>query len=242
MNKYTCKIPFKTEKGRISCNERLKGGGKDFSYDDLIFNVNDGIEDDMRIIQFRVDNERPCAIVHLETPVLATLQVFEFGTHCAKNRKMKRGKDTRKMLLGMKEYLKQIGVKNIQFVDNSFYMCDGINIPLRISYLLCYGKTWYDDIITCEPLDKDIKQSYNAIKEKLATLKWNTVRSQLRNTGLQGEILESIPERDILFTKVVDYLRTEIPCKLYLKLINIFLIYITEGETFEGVVFISSIV
>lgn len=239
MHKYTCKIPFKTESGRKKCNERLKGGGKDFLYGDLIFNVNDDIEDDMRIIQFRVDDNRPCAIVYLETYDLATLQVFEFGTHCAKNRKMTRGKDTRTMLLAMKSYLKQIGVKRIQFVDNSFYMCDNVHIPLRLSYLFCYGKTWYDDILTCEPLDKDMKDLYVSVKQKLITLKWNNVRNQLRNIGIEADILEAIPERDILFKDVINYLRTEIPCKLYFQWINAFSPIVSNSQTFEGVIFIS---
>ena len=102
MSKLTYAIPFKTAAGRRQCNKRLSGGGKPYLYEDLEFEVNDGEEDGLRTILFQVGDNRPCAIIHFDSTEEAILQVFERGAKCATNRRMNRGKDTRTMLLAIR--------------------------------------------------------------------------------------------------------------------------------------------
>jgi hypothetical protein len=237
MSRLTYAIPFPTENARRKCNKRLTGGGKEYPFEDLIFEVNDGVEDGLRTILFKVGDNRPCAILYFDSTEEAILQVFERGVTCAV------GRDTRVMLLAIRKYLQDNGVKRILFTDSSTYTCpDKTVVNLRLTYLFCYGKTWYDDVIGAEPLDPEPKQQYKSIQKKLKTLKWNSVRNLLNpSISTHSEILEMIPKQNVLFQELLNYLRTNIECKKFSIWLNIFASLVLPGQTFEGIVFVSHI-
>jgi hypothetical protein len=226
----------------MSCAKRiLQGGGDRIRYEDLEFELQDETEtDEMRVIFLRSSDGSPCAVIHIHptSKDLAVLQIFEYGSTCSFNRKMNRGEDTRKMLYAIRDYLKQQSIRRLQFTDASTYTCqDGTKVSLRMSYLLCYGKTWYDSVLPCEPIGKE--RIYRQAKQDILQLTWNTARSLLSPAiAIEKAILDYVPQQDVLFKDVVNYLRQDSKCSQYAEwlpaLWRCLVIHTFEGDVFEA--------
>ena len=228
-------IPFKTNKARQSCVRRFcQKGGVPFQSQDLWFDISDAVEEDgTRVARIENGDRKPCAVVHIYPPS-ATLQTFEYGSTCARNKRMDRGGDTRKMLIAVREYLKQQGVSIMVFTDASTYTCfDKTRVSLRMSYLLEHGKTWYDAVLGCEPTDVRQKQLYATAKQKALSMTWNEARTHLPPSS---ELLELFPPQPGLLCDFVRHLRTSELCSVYQEYLYSLMLCISP-VTFEGVVF-----
>ena len=134
--------------------------------------------------------ENPCITMVLsKEDNVAVLNRLEYNEGCTIDGKMKRGKDTRDMILFAIDLIKSKGARSVQLTDNSTIQCNGKTIRLGLMYFFKFGKTWYETL-GFEPMNYKEEYTQAKIIQKTLNLK-NQPCDYFTNSVLNKLILQT---------------------------------------------------